>query len=106
MEILSELNFKALSRSTNVYPAPPENLPDLPVNIDLHTLSENSPESGIHTLQKLIENSLTTGCAGFMLHHQRMNKTSVQFLDYLLDKIKSTPTLQIRDMRDILTDYS
>lgn len=43
-----------------------------------------------------------SGCAGFMLHHQRMNKTSQLFLHYLLGKINITPGLRVKDIRDLL----
>ena len=103
MNSLSDLGFVAISRSINVSPCPLDNLPDLPINIDLHTVKEKSPKSGIQILQSQIENAVQTDYAGFMLHHQRMNKTSFLFLDYLLGKIKSTPSFQIKDIRDMLS---
>ncbi|TIH19933.1 DUF2334 domain-containing protein [Marinifilum sp. JC120] len=102
MQALVELRFNAISRSTNVSPQPPQNLPDIPVNIDLHTIKESSPAKGIKTLQSQIEEAVLSGNAGFMLHHQRMNKTSQIFLSYLLGKINSTPGLRVKDIRNIL----
>ncbi|WP_321404090.1 polysaccharide deacetylase family protein [Maridesulfovibrio sp.] len=102
MKCLVELGFNAISRSTNVSPQPPENLPDIPVNIDLHTIKESSPQKGMKTLQKLIIEAVESGHAGFMLHHQRMNKTSQLFLHYLLGKINNTPGLRIKDIRNML----
>ncbi|ACS79823.1 polysaccharide deacetylase family protein [Maridesulfovibrio salexigens] len=102
MESLVELGFSAISRSTNVYPNPPQKLPDIPVNVDLHTIKESSPEQGIKTLQSLMEEAVKSGCAGFMLHHQRMNKTSQLFLHYLLGKINITPGLRVKDIRELL----
>jgi hypothetical protein len=102
MKSLVELNFTAISRSTNVSPEPPRNLPDIPVNIDLHTIKEISPEKGTEKLQELLIGAVESGQAGFMLHHQRMNKTAQIFLHYLLDKIKNTHTLRVKDIRDML----
>ncbi|WP_421901698.1 polysaccharide deacetylase family protein [Maridesulfovibrio sp.] len=102
MDCLVELGFKAISRSTNVSPQPPQELPDIPVNIDLHTMKNPSSEQGIKTLQSLMEDAVKSGIAGFMLHHQRMNKTSQLFLHYLLAKINSTPGLRVKDIRDML----
>lgn len=101
MHSLVELGFSAISRSTNVSPQPPQELPDIPVNIDLHTVKTTTPAEGITNLQSLMEHAVKSGFAGFMLHHQRMNKTSQLFLNYLLAKIKSTPGLRVKDIREI-----
>lgn len=103
MQALVELDFKAISRSTNVSPQPPQELPDIPVNIDLHTIKESNSTKGIQILQNQMKNSVKSGCAAFMLHHQRMNKTSQLFLHYLLDKINNTPGLRVKDIRDMLS---
>lgn len=103
MHCLADLGFIAISRSINVTPCPLDNLPDLPINIDLHTLKEKTPANGIQRLQTQIETAVTTDYAGFMLHHQRMNQTSLLFLDYLLGKIKDTPSFKIKDIREMLS---
>ncbi|OEU65281.1 MAG: DUF2334 domain-containing protein [Desulfovibrio sp. S3730MH75] len=102
MTTLIELGFIAISRSINVAPFPLKGLPDLPINIDLHTIKEKNPKAGILNLMKQIENAVQSDYAGFMLHHQRMNKTAVRFLDFLLARIAETPSLRIQDMRDML----
>ncbi|NDV23496.1 polysaccharide deacetylase family protein [Desulfovibrio sp. JC022] len=102
MQSLVELGFNGISRSTNVSPQPPQDLPDIPVNIDLHTIKESSPAKGIKILQSQIEEAVQSGNAGFMLHHQRMNKTSQIFLHYLLDKISNTPGLRVKDIQDMI----
>ncbi|WP_415718080.1 polysaccharide deacetylase family protein [Maridesulfovibrio sp.] len=102
MEGLAELGFIAISRSTNVAPPAPHNLPDIPVNIDLHTVKTDSRQIGIEKLQDLMVEAVESGCAGFMLHHQRMNKTSLLFLSYLLQKIRLTTGLRTKDIREII----
>ncbi|MBI9110359.1 polysaccharide deacetylase family protein [Maridesulfovibrio ferrireducens] len=102
MACLIELGFIAISRCINVSPYPLKGLPDLPINIDLHTIKEKDPKVGIKILMNQIEHAVQSDYAGFMLHHQRMNKTSVKFLDFLLAKIAETPSLRIQDIRDIL----
>ncbi|WP_320169572.1 polysaccharide deacetylase family protein [Maridesulfovibrio sp.] len=103
MNSLAELGFVAISRSINVSPCPLDNLPDLPINIDLHTVKAKTPAAGISELQRQIKQAVSTDYAGFMLHHQRMNRTALAFLDYLLIKIKKTPELHIRDIREMLS---
>ncbi|CCO24702.1 polysaccharide deacetylase family protein [Maridesulfovibrio hydrothermalis] len=103
MSCLADLGFIAISRSINVSPCPLDNLPDLPINIDLHTIKEKNPASGIAILKTQIENAVKNDYAGFMLHHQRMNKTSLLFLDFLLKKIRSTPGFRINDIREMLS---
>ena len=102
MTCLVELGFIAISRCINVSPYPVEGLPDLPINIDLHTIKEEDPKLGIKSLMNQIEHAVQSDYAGFMLHHQRMNKTSIKFLDFLLARIAETPKLRIQDIRDIL----
>ncbi|WP_432736046.1 polysaccharide deacetylase family protein [Maridesulfovibrio sp. FT414] len=103
MHCLADLGFVAISRSINVAPCPLDNLPDLPINVDLHTIKKNSPEAGVRELQRQFMDAVKTDYAGLMLHHQRMNGTAVLFLDYLLAKIKRTPGFKIRDMRMMLS---
>ncbi len=103
MHCLADLGFVAISRSINVSPCPLDNLPDLPINIDLHTVKEKNPAQGIKILQGQIEDAVKSDYAGFMLHHQRMNKTSLLFLDYLLGKINHTPKLKVKDIREMLS---
>ncbi|WP_419779937.1 polysaccharide deacetylase family protein [Maridesulfovibrio sp.] len=102
MEGLVELGFNAISRSTKVSPNPPQDLPDIPVNIDLHTVRTDTPQNGLVKLQNLMIEAIESGHAGFMLHHQRMNRTSQLFLSYLLGKIKTAPELRVKDIREIL----
>ena len=104
MQIVQELNFSALSRSTNVQPLPPAGLPDIAINIDLHTRRETDPEQGIANLLAECRAALQTGCMGFMLHHQRMNTTAFLFLRHLFQAINSEPRLVSCTFRELLQD--
>ncbi|WP_027179486.1 polysaccharide deacetylase family protein [Maridesulfovibrio bastinii] len=98
MESLLELGFTAISRSTNVKPTPPEKLLDLPVNIDLHTRKEDSPEESLRELLKQMSEALMSGQSGFMLHHQRMNEKAFFFIDQLLPMLASVKNVRIKTL--------
>jgi hypothetical protein len=104
MEILHAEGFRALSRSTNVRPKPPPGLPDLAVNIDLHTRRETDPAQGLDNLLTECVQALQGGRMGFMIHHQRMNDTGFAFLELLFAAIKAAPGLRCITWRDLLRD--
>ncbi len=90
---LRELGFSAVSRSNNASPAPPAGLPDYQVNIDLHTRKEDHPQLAFNTLLLEIEQSISSGTAGIMIHHQRMDEAAVAFLEILLRTVAGTHSL-------------
>ena len=93
LEILAQLQFHGISRSRGEQkqPAP---LPDLYINVDLHTRKETKPAAGLNNLCCEFEQAIGDGQVGIMLHHQRMNGNSLVFLDGLLDIIATYPPLQ------------
>lgn len=93
MEGLVKLDFKAISRSSNAKPNSPSALPDIQVNIDLHTRKESDPSQSLTMLLTELETGIASGRAGIMLHHQRMNTEAATFLDMLLKTICSFPKL-------------
>ena len=97
MEALTELHFSALSRNRNAVPETIDALPDFQVSVDLHTRKETSPEQGFDNLLTELEESITSGQCGIMIHHQRMNKNSFKILEQLLVAINNrgqlTPVL-------------
>lgn len=101
MKCLVELKFKAISRSINVKPCPLDMLPDLPVSIDLHTRKEKSAHDSLEALLQEMTESIKSGTAGFMLHHQRMNHRSIQFLDILLPALKNTKNIRLESLRTL-----
>ena len=102
MEILQELGFRALSRSTNVDPPPPAGLPDLMINVDLHTRRESDAQQGLDNLLAECRSALKTGRIGFMLHHQCMNTTAFLFLEHLFQAISDGPNLTTCTFREFL----
>lgn len=98
MQSLVELGFKTISRSKNVKPETPEGLTDIPVNIDLHTRKENSPSESLEQLLLEMTDSIKSGRAGFMLHHQRMNNRAFFFLDILLERLQKSKKIKIKSL--------
>lgn len=59
-------------------------LPDIPINVDLHTRSEITPEAGQEALLDEFQKAADAGRIGIMIHHQRMNQAAFSFLDICL----------------------
>jgi hypothetical protein len=85
LAILKNNGFKAVSRHCQSLPRPPKGLPDLSVNVDLHTRRESSPEAGWKSLFQELSEAISSGNCGVMIHHQRMNETAFEFLKVFLD---------------------
>jgi len=88
---LHNLGFHAVSRSNNAHPLSPPELPDIPINIDLHTRKETDPNLCLNNFLKELEHGISNGSGGIMIHHQRMNQASFDFLELLLKSVKATP---------------
>lgn len=92
LEALADLDFHGLSRSRGSRPES-QVLPDIAVNVDLHTRKEADSPSCLAALADEIEQAAGTGTIGFMLHHQRMNKEAFELLATLLDLVVQHPRL-------------
>jgi peptidoglycan/xylan/chitin deacetylase (PgdA/CDA1 family) len=93
--ILMELGFTAVSRSAGAdkkVPLP-GGLPDVPVNVDLHTRREQDPAEGLDRLVREFQDAATSGLIGVMIHHQRMNNAAFDFLDRCLAGVARAPGL-------------
>lgn len=89
IQAAKDLGFKAISRSES---APKQNiLPDIPVNVDLHTRSELTAESGWNALLEELRAGIASGQCGVMLHHERINPAAELFLQRLLIILQSYP---------------
>ncbi len=99
---LQDLEFKAVSRSINAKPQSPSRLPDLQINIDLHTRKEIAPSISLNNLLLEIEEGISAGTGGVMIHHQRMNTPAFDFLDLLLKTISSFPAIHPVLFQEIL----
>jgi hypothetical protein len=90
---LQDLHFLAVSRSQRAQPPSPQNLPDLQVNIDLHTRKEPDPDTSLKAFLKELEQGVAGGRGGIMIHHQRMNQAAFDFLALLLSIVVSRAAL-------------
>ncbi len=90
---LVELEFSALSRSRGAEPETVPELPDFQVGVDLHTRKEISPYLGFENLLIELEENISSGQCGIMIHHQRMNNRAFELLDLLLAVINASPQL-------------
>jgi hypothetical protein len=93
MEGLVALNFRGLSRSRNAKPAAPDMLPDIQINVDLHTRKESDPHACLNMLLLELEQAMCSGTAGIMIHHQRMDTVAGNFLDLLLQTLILFPSI-------------
>jgi hypothetical protein len=95
MTLLRQEGYQAISRYQGNKPPTPPDLPDFPVNVDLHTRRETSPEAGWTALLGEVQQALGSGTVGFMLHHQRMNEAAFTFLDGMLAEVQGHPGLRL-----------
>lgn len=87
MAALASLDYRALSRSQGARPESPPDLPDIPVNVDLHTRKEEDPEVSGEKLLGELTAGLADGPCGIMIHHQVMNDAAFDFLESLLAEL-------------------
>ncbi len=104
LEGLKKNGFAAVSRSSNARPETPDGLPDLQVNIDLHTRKEVEPQQAFKAILREIEQSVSSSTAGVMIHHQRMDAAAVAFLDSLLETVAANPSLQPVQFTDLIEE--
>ncbi len=102
LELLQELNFAAISRSSGASPSTVPGLPDFQVNVDLHTRKESNAEESLMMLLKELHQGLASGRAGIMLHHQRMNNNGFRLLEDLLQTLKSAEGIKFIDFRRLV----
>jgi peptidoglycan/xylan/chitin deacetylase (PgdA/CDA1 family) len=101
LKLMRELGYVAVSRSCGSEPKAPGGLPDFCVNIDLHTRKEPDPASGWNNLLKELQRAISSGRAGIMIHHQRMNAAAFDLLDILLKIMVKHRQIQLIHFRDM-----
>ncbi len=84
LDLLVELNYRAVSRWVGAEPPPPDGLPDLAVNVDLHTLRQDTATECARRLIRDWDRAVDSGRLGIMLHHPVMNDHAFVFLEQLL----------------------
>jgi hypothetical protein len=89
LELIREAGYRAVSRSSGSRPPAPPGLPELAVNLDLHTRREATAEGGWQALEEELQAAVAAGRCGIMIHHQRMNAAAAAFLDALLAALKA-----------------
>jgi hypothetical protein len=102
LTVLKNNGFKAVSRHHRSMPKTPKGLPDLSVNVDLHTRRETTPEAGWQSLWKELSAAISSGTCGIMIHHQRMNETAFEFLKVLLDVMTQNSYILPIHFKDML----
>lgn len=95
MAAMAATGIKALSRTVGAGPQPPDDLPDFPVRVDLHTRKEADPDRSLDALLGELADGLAGGQCGVMIHHQRMNGAAVTFLENCLDQLAATPGVEL-----------
>ncbi len=100
LQLLSELGFNAVSRSSGVQPH--ADLPDLYVNVDLHTGKETSFAAAMERLPADWRQGVEQGRLGIMLHHQRMNERSFFLLEQLFQILQAQEGVEFCTFRELL----
>lgn len=102
LALLKECRYLAVSRNCGALPAAPEKLPDLCVDVDLHTRKDKDPVSGWNRLFKGLTKDISTGRCGIMLHHQKMNAAAFDFLEILLKTLKGYRDIRLVNFKDLV----
>jgi hypothetical protein len=102
LDLLNKMDYTAVSRSLGCSPPPPPGLPNLDVNVDLHTRKEKSSTAGWDNLFNDLQQALASGRCGIMIHHQRMNQVAFDFLDILLAALVRNKKLNLFNFKDIV----
>lgn len=106
LELLRELDFKAVSRAKGARPSAAGILPDLAVNVDLHTRRESDFAAGWRNLLAEFGAAADSGQMGIMLHHRQMNEAAFAFLDLLLPELLSCRNISCCTFKDLLAPAS
>ena len=102
LELLARLGYRAVSRTWEAKPVSERGLPDVPVNVDLHTRKAVRPHADWKALLKELETALAGGWCGIMLHHQRMNAFAFDFLGILLQHMVKHKHFRIVHLKTLL----
>ena len=101
LELIKELGYAAVSRSSGSTISPPDGLPDYYVNVDLHTRKEKRPAEGWKNLFAELKQAFAQKHCGIMIHHRMMNDAAFDFLELLLRKLAESPDLQLVNFKDL-----
>ncbi len=102
LQLLKSRGYLAVSRSAGSLPPPPRGLPDIAVNVDLHTRKETDPRQSWRNLLHEMATAADGGLWGVMIHHRRMNAAAFEFLDILLATSTSDPRVEPVGMPELV----
>ena len=102
LALLKKYRYLAVSRNWGALPASPGKLPDLCVDVDLHTRKDKDPVSGWDRLFKVLKKDISSGRCGIMLHHQKMNAVAFDFLEILLKTLKRSKNIRLVNFKDLV----
>jgi hypothetical protein len=77
-------------------------LPDICMDVDLHTRKEKSSDSGWANLFEELKAAISSGLCGIMIHHNRMNTAAFEFLEMLLKVFAARKDLQLVNFRELV----
>lgn len=103
LETIRGLGYRAVSRFYGAKPPIIEGLPDLFMDVDLHTRKEPDGAAAWETLLEELRMAVIRGRCGIMLHHQRMNPKAVDFLNTLLAVLKKDKRIETVLFKDLLS---
>jgi hypothetical protein len=101
LQLLRELEYAAVSRKRDSLPPSPEGLPDFWVDVDLHTRKEPNPQTGWRNLFNELEQGISAGRCGIMIHHQMMNAAAFDFLELLITALTKCRKIQLVNFKDL-----
>ena len=101
LELLEKLDFRAVSRSLHAKPLYQGKLPDLAINVDLHTRKEKDWQEGWNQLLTDFRLAACSGRIGLMLHHLKMNDAAFEFLSFLLSLLHENPATVFTTFREL-----
>ena len=101
LELLRELGYHAVSRTRSHRSPLPGDVPDYSINVDLHTRNESDAGQAWNRLFREMEDALSSGWCGIMIHHQRMNDEAFHFLEILVSAL-SRRRGRIVNFRDLV----
>lgn len=102
LALLKARGYLAVSRAAGALTARPADLPDIPINVDLHTRRESDAKSALKGLAAELRHASAMGTCGIMIHHRRMNATAFEFLELMIETLAVHPRVRLVDIRDLV----
>ncbi|MGD9212177.1 MAG: hypothetical protein PVI90_15455, partial [Desulfobacteraceae bacterium] len=99
---LNQKKYRAVSRFKGSIPQSLSGLPDLYVNVDLHTRKDADSDQMWNNLLNDFTHAFESGYCGVMLHHQRMSLAAFSFLEYLLKFVVNSPHVQVTNFNQMV----